>query len=87
MHSHDQRPAADLINEPRCDMPNCKGNVQNWIQTQSAYLKSIDSNHLVTVGVPCLSSCHAVPITAMLLVHATPAHVSPVQHAPTMAQA
>ena len=52
VHAHDQRLLADLINEPRCDMPNCKGNVQNWIQTQSAYLKSIDSNHLVTVGAP-----------------------------------
>ena len=46
---------ADLINEPRCDSPNCAPKVQAWIEKQSAYLKSIDSNHLVTVG-----ACHTL---------------------------
>ena len=40
----------NLINEPRCDRANCSGAVQAWIEKQSAYLKSVDPNHLVTVG-------------------------------------
>ena len=42
----------NLINEPRCDKPNCAGLVQSWIEKQSAYLKTVDPNHLVTVGEP-----------------------------------
>ena len=50
----------NLINEPRCDKPNCSGLVQAWIEKQAAYVKSVDPNHLVTVGEP-LPPCTACP--------------------------
>ena len=40
--------AWNLVNEPRCF--NCPDALQSWIQTQAAYVKSLDSNHLLTVG-------------------------------------
>lgn len=42
----------NLINEPRCDNSPCATEMQAWISTQAEYLKSVDSNHLVTVGEP-----------------------------------
>ncbi|KAK9817174.1 hypothetical protein WJX72_010656 [[Myrmecia] bisecta] len=60
---YNQEPAIfawDLINEPRtacnvtspnasCDASAAKS-IQNWIQNVSGYLKTQDSNHMVTVG-------------------------------------
>jgi mannan endo-1,4-beta-mannosidase len=41
--------AWNLINEPICD--ECEAyTLQNWIQEMSQFVKSIDSNHLLTVG-------------------------------------
>ncbi|KAK9814994.1 hypothetical protein WJX73_004261 [Symbiochloris irregularis] len=57
--------AWDLMNEPRCDCfpdqipappemvscrPECAGKIQGWIEEMSGHLKSLDPNHLVTVG-------------------------------------
>lgn len=38
----------DLINEPRCFQ--CGNGLNQWIAEMSAYVKSIDSQHLITVG-------------------------------------
>lgn len=40
----------NLINEPRCDAIGCNTDMLAWIQEMAPYLKSLDSNHLVTVG-------------------------------------
>ena len=41
--------AWELMNEPRCN--GCDVNViYNWAQTTSAYIKSLDSAHMVTLG-------------------------------------
>jgi endo-1,4-beta-mannosidase len=40
----------NLINEPRCDAIGCNTDILNWIEEMAPYLKSVDSNHLVTVG-------------------------------------
>ena len=41
--------AWELANEPRCN--GCATSViTNWARTTSAYIKSLDSNHLVTLG-------------------------------------
>ena len=37
--------AWDLMNEPRCT--GCADSVQTWIANMSAFIKSIDSNHMV----------------------------------------
>eukprot|EP00210_Caulerpa_lentillifera_P007506 g7172.t1 len=45
--------AWDLINEPRCEtwaVANCAQMLQEWIDEMSSYLKTQDSNHLVTIG-------------------------------------
>eukprot|EP00210_Caulerpa_lentillifera_P002042 g1957.t1 len=52
--------AWNLINEPRCECnirafdasceKPCADNMQSWIEEMSAFLKSQDPNHLVTVG-------------------------------------
>jgi len=45
--------AWNLINEPRCEtwlVGDCERKLQNWIETESAYVKELDPNHLVTVG-------------------------------------
>ena len=41
--------AWDILNEPRETSGNY-GNVQKWIDTNAAYLKSVDPNHMVR---PC----------------------------------
>eukprot|EP01023_Acetabularia_acetabulum_P065544 TRINITY_DN869_c0_g2_i1.p1 TRINITY_DN869_c0_g2~~TRINITY_DN869_c0_g2_i1.p1 ORF type:complete len:449 (-),score=72.10 TRINITY_DN869_c0_g2_i1:2142-3404(-) len=46
--------AWNLINEPRsnngdCDQ-NCMNTIQAWIDEMSAFLKSVDSNHMITIG-------------------------------------
>ena len=38
--------AWDILNEPRETSGNY-GNVQKWIDTNAAYLKSVDPNHMV----------------------------------------
>lgn len=41
--------AWELANEPRCT--GCATSViTNWVSTTSAYIKSLDSNHMVTIG-------------------------------------
>lgn len=42
--------AWNLINEPRCETPGCAPRMQAWIEDVSAHLKSVDPNHLITVG-------------------------------------
>ena len=42
--------AWNLINEPRCETPGCAPKLQSWIEDVSAHLKSVDPNHLITVG-------------------------------------
>ncbi|GMH32385.1 hypothetical protein BSKO_00219 [Bryopsis sp. KO-2023] len=45
--------AWDLLNEPRCEtwrVPECGRILQKWIEEMSAYVKSIDTNHMVTIG-------------------------------------
>ncbi|UPR03103.1 glycoside hydrolase [Chloropicon primus] len=45
--------AWNLINEPRCEswlVWDCKEKLQAWIESESAYVKEQDPNHLVTVG-------------------------------------
>lgn len=40
--------AWDLINEPRCYQ--CGNAIRNWVAEMAAYVKSLDTNHLLTVG-------------------------------------
>ncbi|TVU11454.1 hypothetical protein EJB05_45040, partial [Eragrostis curvula] len=42
--------AWELINEPRCVSNSSGPHVQAWIEEMAAYVKSLDSKHLVTVG-------------------------------------
>lgn len=42
--------AWELINEPRCMSDPSGDTLQDWIDEMSAYVKSIDKYHLVTVG-------------------------------------
>ncbi|CAL5403667.1 unnamed protein product [Camellia sinensis] len=42
--------AWELINEPRCMTDRSGDTLQDWIEEMSAFVKSIDKNHLVTVG-------------------------------------
>ncbi|KAM7270967.1 hypothetical protein ACFE04_030181 [Oxalis oulophora] len=42
--------AWELINEPRCMSDISGDTLQDWIEEMSAYVKSIDSNHLITIG-------------------------------------
>ncbi|KAI8009809.1 Mannan endo-1,4-beta-mannosidase 2 [Camellia lanceoleosa] len=42
--------AWELINEPRCMSDPSGDTLQDWIEEMSTYVKSIDKNHLVTVG-------------------------------------
>lgn len=42
--------AWELINEPRCMSDKSGDTLQDWIQEMSTFIKSIDSNHLLTVG-------------------------------------
>lgn len=41
------------MNEPRCEswlVADCTAKLQSWINDMSAYLKSLDPKHLVTIG-------------------------------------
>ncbi|KAI3684876.1 hypothetical protein L6452_34103 [Arctium lappa] len=42
--------AWELMNEPRCPSDASGATIQNWISEMGGYLKSIDGNHLLTVG-------------------------------------
>ncbi|KAI3887781.1 hypothetical protein MKX03_018628 [Papaver bracteatum] len=42
--------AWELINEPRCTSDPSGDTLQDWIKEMAAFVKSIDKNHLVTVG-------------------------------------
>ena len=45
--------AWNLINEPRCEtwlVWDCGDKLQSWIESESAFVKELDPNHLVTVG-------------------------------------
>ncbi|CAL1394072.1 unnamed protein product [Linum trigynum] len=42
--------AWELMNEPRCMTDPSGDTIQDWIEEMSAYVKSIDKNHLLTVG-------------------------------------
>jgi len=42
--------AWELMNEPRCDADRSGKTVQAWITEMASYLKSIDGNHLLEVG-------------------------------------
>uniref|UniRef100_A0A7S2TAQ3 mannan endo-1,4-beta-mannosidase n=1 Tax=Chloropicon roscoffensis TaxID=1461544 RepID=A0A7S2TAQ3_9CHLO len=45
--------AWNLINEPRCEtwlIPDCDDKLQSWIESESAFVKELDPNHMVTVG-------------------------------------
>ncbi|KAL3156379.1 hypothetical protein ABBQ38_000693 [Trebouxia sp. C0009 RCD-2024] len=42
--------AWSLANEPRCEGDFSGSSLQEWIDTTAEFLKSLDSNHLVTVG-------------------------------------
>jgi len=45
--------AWNLINEPRCEswlVEGCEQMLQDWIESEAAYVKSEDPNHLVTIG-------------------------------------
>lgn len=42
-----------LLNEPRCEtwlVPECKQTFQSWVEEMSAFVKSLDPTHLVTIG-------------------------------------
>jgi mannan endo-1,4-beta-mannosidase len=38
----------ELINEPRCS--GCEDLLQSWVSEMAAFVKSIDQNHLLTIG-------------------------------------
>ncbi|KAM7275247.1 hypothetical protein ACFE04_017113 [Oxalis oulophora] len=42
--------AWELINEPRCMSDISGDTLQEWIEEMSAFVKSIDRNHLITIG-------------------------------------
>ncbi|XAR55511.1 Mannan endo-1,4-beta-mannosidase [Bertholletia excelsa] len=42
--------AWELINEPRCMTDPSGDTLQEWIEEMSIFVKSIDNNHLITVG-------------------------------------
>ncbi|KAK4438658.1 Mannan endo-1,4-beta-mannosidase 2 [Sesamum alatum] len=42
--------AWELINEPRCITDKSGDTLQDWIEEMSTFVKSIDSNHMLTVG-------------------------------------
>lgn len=41
----------ELMNEPRCVSDPSGDTLQDWIDEMSAFVKSIDKNHLITIGV------------------------------------
>ena len=42
--------AWELMNEPRCSGDFSASKLQHWIERTAEFLKSVDPNHLVTVG-------------------------------------
>ncbi|KAL0903240.1 hypothetical protein M5K25_027600 [Dendrobium thyrsiflorum] len=42
--------AWELINEPRCNSDISGDTIQAWIEEMSAYVKTIDKNHLLEIG-------------------------------------
>lgn len=40
----------ELANEPRCESDPSGDTLQEWIETMASYIKTIDSDHLVTTG-------------------------------------
>ncbi|KAJ6830339.1 mannan endo-1,4-beta-mannosidase 2-like [Iris pallida] len=42
--------AWELMNEPRCTSDPSGNTLQNWIEEMAEHVKSIDRNHLVTIG-------------------------------------
>ncbi|KAL3622443.1 hypothetical protein CASFOL_033854 [Castilleja foliolosa] len=40
----------ELMNEPRCQSDLSGRSIQDWVSEMSAYVKSIDENHLVEIG-------------------------------------
>ncbi|XP_057953814.1 mannan endo-1,4-beta-mannosidase 2 [Malania oleifera] len=42
--------AWELINEPRCMSDPSGDTLQDWLEEMSAFVKSIDKNHLLTIG-------------------------------------
>ncbi|XP_047320191.1 mannan endo-1,4-beta-mannosidase 7-like [Impatiens glandulifera] len=40
----------ELMNEPRCYSDKSGATIQSWIKEMAAYVKSIDNNHMVAVG-------------------------------------
>ncbi len=51
--------AWNLINEPRCDALGCNKNIQAWVGEMAPYLKSLDPNHLITIGTSRCPSHHS----------------------------
>ncbi|CAL5052625.1 unnamed protein product [Urochloa decumbens] len=43
--------AWELMNEPRCVSNSSGPHIQAWIEEMAAYVKSLDTKHLVTVGI------------------------------------
>ncbi|KAL2607931.1 hypothetical protein R1flu_026504 [Riccia fluitans] len=41
----------ELMNEPRCETDPSGNTMAKWVKEMAAYVKSIDKNHLLTVGV------------------------------------
>ncbi|XP_078435205.1 mannan endo-1,4-beta-mannosidase 5-like [Wolffia australiana] len=42
--------AWELINEPRCEVDSSGGTIHAWVEEMAAFAKSLDSNHLLEVG-------------------------------------
>ncbi|XP_047320195.1 mannan endo-1,4-beta-mannosidase 7-like [Impatiens glandulifera] len=42
--------AWELINEPRCPSDQSGSTIQSWIKEMAAYVKSLDNNHMVDIG-------------------------------------
>ncbi|GAU23890.1 hypothetical protein TSUD_35600 [Trifolium subterraneum] len=42
--------AWELINEPECQDNSSGKSIQNWVNEMAVYVKSIDSNHLLEIG-------------------------------------
>lgn len=40
----------ELINEPRCNDSTASNILQDWVKEMASYVKSIDSNHLLEIG-------------------------------------
>uniref|UniRef100_A0A6N2NAG8 mannan endo-1,4-beta-mannosidase n=1 Tax=Salix viminalis TaxID=40686 RepID=A0A6N2NAG8_SALVM len=47
--------AWELMNEPRCISDPSGDTLQDWIEEMSAFVKTIDKNHLLTVGLEAVN--------------------------------